>query len=335
MIEINSLVVKYGEFIAVNGIDLQIEEGEFFTFLGPSGCGKTTTLRSIAGFERPADGSIIVDGVDLKSLEPEQRKIGFVFQNYALFPSMTVAQNIGYGLKVRKVNKAEIEERVKATAEKVGISEHLDKRISELSGGQQQRIAVARALVVEPKILLMDEPLSNLDAKLRISMRQEIKKLQKELKITTIYVTHDQEEALSISDRIAVFNVGKIDQIGTPIQVYENPETEFVARFIGDIMHLQGRLAQEIIDDLKIDNEVRLFVRPQNIHMLSHESVTKDMYLIRISVTGFDFLGASTKIQGVTSDGFALECQVFGRNPEIQVGHEILFGISKSDILKY
>ncbi|MDY4611864.1 MAG: ABC transporter ATP-binding protein [Sphaerochaetaceae bacterium] len=335
MIEINSLVVKYGEFIAVNGIDLQIEEGEFFTFLGPSGCGKTTTLRSIAGFERPADGSIIVDGVDLKSLEPEQRKIGFVFQNYALFPSMTVAQNIGYGLKVRKVNKAEIEERVKATAEKVGISEHLDKRISELSGGQQQRIAVARALVVEPKILLMDEPLSNLDAKLRISMRQEIKKLQKELKITTIYVTHDQEEALSISDRIAVFNVGKIDQIGTPIQVYENPETEFVARFIGDIMHLQGRLAQEIIDDLKIDSEVRLFVRPQNIHMLSHESVTKDMYLIRISVTGFDFLGASTKIQGVTSDGFALECQVFGRNPEIQVGHEILFGISKSDILKY
>ena len=230
MIEIKDVVVSYEGFGAVKGVSFSVSDGEFFTLLGPSGCGKTTTLRAISGFEKVASGKILLDGKDISPLAPEEREIGYVFQNYALFPSMTVFDNIAFGLSIRHVKKAEIRERVTKIAELIGITEHLEKKISQISGGQQQRVAIARALILNPKILLMDEPLSNLDAKLRVSMRSEIRRIQKELGIVAIYVTHDQEEAMSISDKIAVFNNGLIEQIGTPQEIYYNPKTEFTDR---------------------------------------------------------------------------------------------------------
>nr|VNQ16973.1 ferric cations import ATP-binding protein FbpC [Streptococcus pneumoniae] len=223
MITFKDIQIKYNDFIAIDNLNLTINEGEFFTFLGPSGCGKSTTLRALVGFLEPSQGQILVDNQDITNLDPEKREIGIVFQSYALFPTMTVFDNIAFGLKVKKVSPEIIKAKVHEIAKKINISdEQLNRNISELSGGQQQRVALARALVLEPKILCLDEPLSNLDAKLRVSLRKELKRLQKELGITTLYVTHDQEEALTLSDRIAVFNNGFIEQVGTPYDIY-NP----------------------------------------------------------------------------------------------------------------
>ena len=217
MIRLNDIVVKFGDFTALHSINVHVKEGEFFTFLGPSGCGKTTTLRTITGFIEPAEGSVVVKGRDITRVPIEDRNIGIVFQSYALFPTMTVYDNIAFGLKVKKAKKDEIDRKVREIARKVDLSdEQLKKAVSQLSGGQQQRVAIARALVTGPAIICMDEPLSNLDAKLRVQLRNELKKMQKDFGITTIYVTHDQEEALTLSDRIAVFNKGIIEQIGTP-----------------------------------------------------------------------------------------------------------------------
>ncbi|VMG03752.1 ferric cations import ATP-binding protein FbpC [Streptococcus pneumoniae] len=211
MITFKDIQIKYNDFIAIDNLNLTINEGEFFTFLGPSGCGKSTTLRALVGFLEPSQGQILVDNQDITNLDPEKREIGIVFQSYALFPTMTVFDNIAFGLKVKKVSPEIIKAKVHEIAKKINISdEQLNRNISELSGGQQQRVALARALVLEPKILCLDEPLSNLDAKLRVSLRKELKRLQKELGITTLYVTHDQEEALTLSDRIAVFLLSKL-----------------------------------------------------------------------------------------------------------------------------
>ena len=267
MIELKNISIRYGSFTAVHDLNVEIRDGEFFTFLGPSGCGKTTTLRAIAGFETPAAGKITAFGRDLSGLLPEERGLGFVFQNYALFPSMSVYENIAFGLKAHKVPKKEILPRVQAIAEKTGITEHLHKKITELSGGQQQRIAIARALVLEPKVLLMDEPLSNLDAKLRVSTREEIRKLQRALGITTIYVTHDQEEAMAISDRIAVFNVGRIEQVASPKEIYNHPANAAVARFIGDINCLGGTAKQELRQTLGCGDDESLFIRPHKVRI--------------------------------------------------------------------
>ena len=220
MIRFEQIEIKYGNFVAIKDLNLHIKEGEFFTFLGPSGCGKTTSLRTLVGFITPSKGKINVAGKDVTNLPVEKREIGMVFQSYALFPTMSVYENIAFGLKVQKLPKNVIDKKVKAVAAKIKINdEQLRKNVSELSGGQQQRVALARAIVLEPKILCLDEPLSNLDAKLRIDLRGELKRLQKELGITTIYVTHDQEEALTLSDRIAVFNEGFIEQVGTPREI--------------------------------------------------------------------------------------------------------------------
>jgi len=247
MIEFKNVDINYGNFTAVKNLNLTVNEGEFFTFLGPSGCGKTTTLRALVGFNVPVRGQIIVDGKDITNEPVEKRKIGMVFQSYALFPTMTVYENIAFGLKVQKVPKDEINRQVKRVAEKIRISdEQLKKNVSELSGGQQQRIALARAIVQEPKILCLDEPLSNLDAKLRLSLRAELKRLQRDLKITTLYVTHDQDEALTLSDRIAVFNNGFIEQVGTPWEIYNHSGSEFVCDFIGDINRLNKTMLEEI-----------------------------------------------------------------------------------------
>ena len=230
---IQNAVKRYGDFTALDGVSLDIREGEFFTLLGPSGCGKTTLLRMIAGFNSIEGGDFYFGDKRINDMPAHKRDIGMVFQNYAIFPHLTVEENVAYGLKARSVSRAEIKKRVADALELVQISHLASRKPSELSGGQQQRVALARAFVIEPSVLLMDEPLSNLDAKLRVQMRTVIKKLQRRLGITTIYVTHDQEEALAISDRIAVMKEGKIMQIGTPSEIYAKPASPFVAGFIG------------------------------------------------------------------------------------------------------
>ena len=264
MIQLDNIVVRFGNFEALHNINVDVHEGEFFTFLGPSGCGKTTTLRTITGFIDPVSGSVRVKDRDITHVPIEDRNIGIVFQSYALFPTMTVYDNIAFGLKVKKLKKAEIDKRVREIAKKVDLTdEQLQKAVSQLSGGQQQRVAIARALVTGPAIICMDEPLSNLDAKLRVQLRNELKRMQKEFGITTIYVTHDQEEALTLSDRIAVFNKGYIEQIGTPNEVYNYFATEFVCNFIGDI----NRLGEEVSRALGADTKMHNYIRLERIHV--------------------------------------------------------------------
>lgn len=228
---------------AVDSVNLTVEKGEFITFLGPSGCGKTTTLRMIAGFEEPTAGSVLLGRTDITALPANKRDLGFVFQNYALFPHMTVENNVAYGLKVRKLPVSEVNHRTVEALEAVGLSGEGKRYPNQLSGGQQQRVALARALVLRPKLLLMDEPLSNLDAKLRAHMRGEIRRIQREWNLTCLYVTHDQKEALTMSDRIMVMNAGKVEQIGTPGQLYSDPASAFVADFIGNANLIAGQIS--------------------------------------------------------------------------------------------
>ena len=234
MIILTNLRKQYGDFVAVENTTLNVKKGEFLTFLGSSGCGKTTTLRMIAGFEDPTEGSILIGGKHAEHLPPNKREVNTVFQNYALFPHLTIRENIAFGLKLQKVKKAEIKERVENIIKLVKLEEHADKSPDQLSGGQKQRVAIARAIVNNPKVLLLDEPLGALDLKLRKEMQLELKQLQRELEITFIYVTHDQEEALTMSDRIVVMNKGRIEQVGTAHEIYERPQTKFVAQFIGE-----------------------------------------------------------------------------------------------------
>ncbi len=232
-VALDSVTKRFGDLTAVDAIDLEIREGEFFTMLGPSGCGKTTTLRMIAGFEELTSGKLTVDGADMAGIPPYRRPTNTVFQSYALFPHLSVKDNVAFGLKRKKVGRGEIDTRVAAELERVGLTAEANRRPSQLSGGQQQRVALARALVNLPKVLLLDEPLGALDLKLRKGLQVELKRIQKEVGITFAYVTHDQEEALTMSDRIAVMNRGRIEQIGDPEEVYDRPSTSFVAGFIG------------------------------------------------------------------------------------------------------
>jgi putative spermidine/putrescine transport system ATP-binding protein len=248
----------YGDVVAVDGIDLEIEAGEFFTMLGPSGSGKTTTLRLIAGFEQPDDGRIELKGVDVTQLPPFQRDVNTVFQDYALFPHMTVAENVEYGLRIKKVARSERRSRGEQALETVQLGGLGKRKPSQLSGGQRQRVALARAIVNQPHVLLLDEPLGALDLKLRQEMQIELKRIQQELGITFVYVTHDQEEALTMSDRIAVFAAGRIEQVGPPAEVYEHPATEFVAGFVG-------------VSNVLERDGARFTVRPEKIHVRTGE----------------------------------------------------------------
>lgn len=232
ILELRNITKNFNTTEVLKGIDLSVEAGEFITILGSSGCGKTTTLRIIAGLEEADEGSVFLNGEDVTDLEPNKRNVNTIFQNYALFPHMTVEANIGYGLRIRNIPKTEIKKRVQQVLELVQLEEYPKRKPSELSGGQRQRVAIARAIINNPKILLLDEPLGALDLQLRRQMQVELKRLQKQLNITFIYITHDQEEASSMSDRIAVMNAGTIEQFGTPIEIYESPKTEFVANFI-------------------------------------------------------------------------------------------------------
>jgi putative spermidine/putrescine transport system ATP-binding protein len=254
-ISVRGLTKSYGDVVAVDGIDLDIQEGEFFTMLGPSGSGKTTTLRMIAGFEIPDGGTIELAGQDVSHLPPYDRPVNTVFQDYALFPHMTVQANVEYGLMVKKVKKGERRERAENALAMVRLSGYGDRKPAQLSGGQRQRVALARAIVNRPKVLLLDEPLGALDLKLRQEMQIELKSIQREVGITFVYVTHDQEEALTMSDRLAVFNQGRIEQIGPPAEVYEHPESEFIAGFVGVSNVLQR-------------DERRYTVRPEKLNLL-------------------------------------------------------------------
>ncbi|WP_077963863.1 ABC transporter ATP-binding protein [Ensifer adhaerens] len=242
-ISISDVNLYYGALHVLKDINLEIRPGEFFAFLGPSGCGKTTLLRLIAGFNNARKGKVVIGGQDVLDMPPWKRDIGMVFQSYALWPHMTVAANVAFGLEERRLPRAEVDRRVQAALELVGLKHLADRRPSQLSGGQQQRVALARTIAIEPKVLLLDEPLSNLDAKMRVEVRRELRELQQRLQLTTIFVTHDQEEANTVCDRIAVFNEGSIQQVGTPMGLYEKPANLFVANFLGTANILDGKVA--------------------------------------------------------------------------------------------
>jgi putative spermidine/putrescine transport system ATP-binding protein len=254
-LELEKIQKSYGSNQVVQTVDLSIKRGEFVSFLGPSGCGKTTTLRMIAGFEEPSSGTIRIGEKDVTYLKPNQRNVGMVFQSYALFPNMTVADNVGFGLKVSKRPAAEIRQRVEEMLNLIKLPQLASRYPYQLSGGQQQRVALARALAIKPQVLLLDEPLSALDAKIRVALREEIKALQRELGITTIYVTHDQEEALSMSDRIVVMSEGRVEQVGTPFEIYNHPRTRFVASFVGTLNILQGRVVDAKSGRIAVDGQ--------------------------------------------------------------------------------
>lgn len=294
MIKFSDVQISYGDYVAVDNLNLEINEGEFFTMLGPSGCGKTTTLRCLVGFSYPTRGKIFIGDVDVTKTPTEKRGVSIVFQSYALFPTMNVYENIAFGLTLQKLPKEYIDKKVREAAEKVQIvPEKLFNNVSELSGGQQQRVAIARALVLNPKILCLDEPLSNLDAKLRVELRNELKKLQNELKITTIYVTHDQEEALTLSDRIAVFNKGKIEQVGTPEEIYTKSKSPFVCEFIGEINKIESDEIKKIGLDKNFNQNTPLYFRLEN---LSLEKISENDVEMKGKVIDVEYTGIFSKI---------------------------------------
>jgi len=309
-LEIENLRKVYGAQVGVQHFDIAVERGEFISFLGPSGCGKTTTLRMVAGFEQPSGGSIRIDGRDVVGLRPNQRNIGMVFQSYALFPNMTVAQNVAFGLKIAKRPEAEIKPRVAEMLQMIKLPQLGDRYPYQLSGGQQQRVALARALAGSPQLLLLDEPLSALDAKIRASLRSEIRDLQRKLGITTIYVTHDQEEALAMSDRIVVMSDGRIEQLGTPFEIYNRPRTRFVASFVGTLNILRGQVidpAKGVVrvdeQDIRLDQQIpnaapgearAIAVRPEAVTL---GEAGADRNAMKGTIEEVSFLGAIVRVR--------------------------------------
>jgi len=309
-LSISKVSKQFGDTVVVDNFNLDVEKGEFVSFLGPSGCGKTTTLRMVAGFEIPTSGNILLDGADITDNAPNQRNVGMIFQSYALFPNMTVAQNIGFGLRVRKMADAEVKQRVTEMISLISLEKHADKFPFQLSGGQQQRVSLARALANRPQVLLLDEPLSALDAKIRVSLRAEIRAIQKSLGITAIFVTHDQEEALSISDRIVVMNVGEMEQVGTPFEIYNFPQTRFVANFVGSLNTAEAQVlepANGLLDmgGVKLEtadgtagkakgDKVMIAIRPERFSFLAEG---KKENVVDGKVENITFLGSVVRIQ--------------------------------------
>ncbi len=346
-LEIDNLHKTFGSNTALHRFDMQIERGEFITFLGPSGCGKTTVLRMIAGFETPTRGTIRLDGRDVTHLRTRQRNVGMVFQSYALYPNMTVADNIGLGMRIAHRPQHEIRKRVDEMLELIKLPSLGERYPWQLSGGQQQRVALARALAGKPQVLLLDEPLSALDAKIRISLRQDIRALQRELGITSIFVTHDQEEALSISDRIAVMNEGRVEQIGTPLEIYNYPRTRFVASFVGTLNILSGHVVDPATGKMAVDGQELttaqelpaddagkkrlLALRPEAIVL---ESPAAGRNTLQATVEEVNFLGAVVRIRTRVKDA-VISLDVFNdpnRNlPER--GQPVALGFSHENLL--
>jgi putative spermidine/putrescine transport system ATP-binding protein len=319
-LELDRISKSFGTLQVVRPVSLEIEQGEFVTLLGPSGCGKTTILRMVAGFETPTSGAIRIDGKDVVGLRPNQRNVGMVFQAYALFPNLTVAQNVGFGLKVAGVPRAQAEPRIAEMLKLIGLPDLGGRYPFQLSGGQQQRVALARALANRPKMLLLDEPLSALDAKVRVSLREEIRRIQKNLGITTIFVTHDQEEALSMSDRIVVMNTGVVEQVGTPGEIYNRPSTVFVSTFVGQISKLAVTVADPAAGTVRLGGQtfavgrpldfpagstVTLALRPEMIAVRSDAPVTLEGVVDDVS-----FLGAIVRVR-LRVEGQTLSVDLF------------------------
>lgn len=311
-LSLSNITKQFGNTVVVDNFNLDIAKGEFVSFLGPSGCGKTTTLRMVAGFEIPTSGGILLDGEDITDKAPNQRTVGMIFQSYALFPNMTVAQNIGFGLSVRKESKDVIAKRVDEMLGLIHLEAHAHKYPYQLSGGQQQRVSLARALANRPQVLLLDEPLSALDAKIRVALRGEIQSIQRKLGITAIFVTHDQEEALSISDRIVVMNQGKIEQVGTPFEIYNFPKTRFVANFVGSLNTADAEIIDPAKGTLKFEGlatelvtesdtkarmkgeAVRISIRPERFSFAS-EQIKENVF--DCTIENITFLGSVVRIQ--------------------------------------
>ncbi len=309
-LSLSNISKQFADAVVVQDFNLDIEKGEFVSFLGPSGCGKTTTLRMVAGFEVPTSGQIILDGADITEKAPNQRNVGMIFQAYALFPNMTVSQNIGFGLRIRKEPESAVKERIAEMLSLIHLEKHADKYPYQLSGGQQQRVALARALANHPQVLLLDEPLSALDAKIRVSLRSEIRAIQKKLGITAIFVTHDQEEALSISDRIVVMNEGREEQVGTPFEIYNFPKTAFVANFVGTLNTAEAEMVDPEKGIIKMDgvqlesanqvegqrkgDKVFIAIRPER---LSFASEQRKANVVDAKIENITFLGSVVRIQ--------------------------------------
>jgi len=344
-VKLEDIVKTFGETVALKGINLHVKDGELFTLLGPSGCGKSTTLRIIAGLDFADSGHLYFDDDDVTYKSSSERGAVLVFQNYALWPHMTVYDNVAYGLKVKKLPKQEIERKVKWALELVKLEGYEDRYPTQLSGGQQQRVAIARALVVEPKLLLLDEPLSNLDAKLRLEMRSEIRRIQRELGITVIYVTHDQEEAMAISDRVAVMNIGQIEQVGTPKEIYEQPKTEFVAAFMGKTNVIPAEVVEREGDKVTVEFEgfrlggltytgendkVAVVIRPERISLHPVKNA--------VSITGkvdlIEYYGFFIEVVGLFGERRIIartinDRDVIGLRPQ----GDVTFYIEREDIL--
>jgi putative spermidine/putrescine transport system ATP-binding protein len=337
----------FGTTTVVEDFNMDVGAGEFISFLGPSGCGKTTVLRMVAGFEQPTSGNIVVGGKDITRLKPNQRNIGMVFQAYALFPNLTVAQNIAFGLKVAGKPRPEIDSRVAEMLNLIKLPEFGDRYPYQLSGGQQQRVALARALAPKPKLLLLDEPLSALDAKVRVSLRDEIRSIQKELGITTIFVTHDQEEALSISDRIVVMYGGKAEQVGTPFEIYNRPATKFVANFVGTLNVLEGVVSDAAAGTVRVStqevslkgklngsrngDQLSLALRPEAIALgakAGHDASLEGQ------ITDVHFLGSVIRVRvGVGDSVVSLDTFNNPSTPPPAVGEKTAISFSSNDML--
>lgn len=316
ILQLRQIRKSFGNTEVLKGIDLEVAQGEFITLLGASGCGKTTTLRIIAGLELPDAGQVILEGQDITNREPNKRDVNTVFQNYALFPHMNVSDNIGYGLKIRKVPKAEIAERVEQALRLVQLEEYGKRMPDQLSGGQKQRIAIARAVINEPKVLLLDEPLGALDLKLRRQMQLELKRLQKQLGITFIYITHDQEEAINMSDRIGVMHEGILEQLGTPNEVYYQPQTSYVADFVGNanILHKNGET---------------FAIRSENILMNGEAVCTQEAVVVEKS-----FAGGQLRILFGLPDGQTITASRYGIDNDLQPGQKVKIGWNAKDAVK-
>lgn len=344
-LELRSVTKRFGSVAALDDVTLALEKGEFFSMLGPSGCGKTTALRIVAGFETPDAGQVFVDGNDITRVPPNKRDMGMVFQAYSLFPNLTARENVEFGLRIRGRQHADRSRRANELLDLVGLSQHGDRYAHQLSGGQQQRVALARALAIEPRVLLMDEPLSALDAQVRVQLREEIRRIQTELGITALYVTHDQEEALSISDRVAVMAAGRPEQVGVPAEIYREPATPFVAEFVGTtnrleatvvdggrVRHGSTELSVHAAEGRPAGQRVLVLVRPESLSVDLGADGVDAAGALAGNVVAHVFLGPVTRLKMLTSDGTQLSADVSSATAaRFQVGERVVARFDADD----